>query len=197
MLDEEPLPALVEIDEAMADGATLIHEKVEGNLHNHFTLSEGDLDGAFEEADRVIEREFRSQRVAPVPLEPRSLIADWDPAGPELTLRISHQAPHMLRTGLSRFMGIPESSIRVVSPDVGGGFGAKLILYTEDMVAAAASRITGRPVRWTSDRREDLLTTCTGASRSTGSRRPSPMRAGCSASASRSSLPTARTASGR
>ena len=159
VLDEEPLPAVTEIDQAVADGAPLIHDDMPGNLHNHFHLVEGDVEGAFAEADLVVEREFRSQRVAPVPLEPRSMIARWDPAGPELTLWISHQAPHMLRTGLSRFMDLPESAIRVVAPDVGGGFGAKLILYPEDVVAAVASRLSGKPVKWVSDRREDLLTT--------------------------------------
>jgi carbon-monoxide dehydrogenase large subunit len=162
VVDEQPLPAVTEIEQAMADDAPQIHEGLPGNLHNHFTLTEGDVDGAFEEADLVVENEFRSQRVAPVPLEARALIARWDPAGPELTLWISHQAPHMLRTGLSRFMELPESAIRIVSPDVGGGFGAKLILYTEDMVAAAVSRLSGRPVKWASDRREDLLTTMHG-----------------------------------
>ena len=159
VLDEEQLPAVTEIDQAVADGAPLIHDDMPGNLHNHFHLVEGDVDGAFAEADLVVEREFRSQRVAPVPLEPRSMIARWDPAGPELTLWISHQAPHMQRTGLSRFMDLPESAIRVVAPDVGGGFGAKLILYPEDVVAAVASRLSGKPVKWVSDRREDLLTT--------------------------------------
>jgi carbon-monoxide dehydrogenase large subunit len=159
VVDEEPLPAVTEIDQAMADGAPLIHDDMERNLHNHFHLVEGDVEGAFAEADLVVEREFRSQRVAPVPLEPRALIARWDPAGPELMLWISHQAPHMLRTGLSRFMDLPESSIRIVAPDVGGGFGAKLILYSEDVVAAVVSRLTGSPVKWVSDRREDLLTT--------------------------------------
>jgi carbon-monoxide dehydrogenase large subunit len=162
VLDEEPLPVVTSIEDALAPGAPLIHDDLPSNVHNHFHLVEGDVEGAFAAADLVVEREFRSQRVAPVPLEPRSMIARWDPAGPELTLWISHQAPHMLRTGISRFMDLPESSIRVVSPDVGGGFGAKLILYTEDLVVAAVSRLSGRPVKWISDRREDLLTTMHG-----------------------------------
>ena len=153
---------MTSIEDAIAPGAPLVHDAVAGNLHNQFNLVTGDIDAAFVEADHVLEREFRSQRVAPVPLEPRGMVALWDSAGSDLRLWITHQAPHMLRTGLSRFLGIPESSIQVVSPDVGGGFGSKLILYPEELVTAAVACICGRPVKWTSDRREDLLTTMHG-----------------------------------
>jgi aerobic carbon-monoxide dehydrogenase large subunit len=161
-VDAEPLPAITTIDDAMAPGSPPIHESIPDNLFNHFELSHGDVEGAFEAADFVVESEFRSQRVCPVPLEPRAVIAEWDPDGEGLALWATHQAPHLYRTGMAEFLGVSETRIRVVSPDVGGGFGAKLIVYVEDLAVATAARLSGRPVKWTSDRREDLLTSMHG-----------------------------------
>jgi carbon-monoxide dehydrogenase large subunit len=158
VVDVEPLPAVTTMEQALADAAPAIHASIPDNLFNHFELAAGDTDAAFAAADFVHEAEYRAGRVAPVALEPRATIAEWDPTTEELTVWASHQAPHLLRTGLSEYLGIPESRIRVVSPDVGGGFGSKLILYVEDLAVAAAARLTGRPVKWVADRREDLLT---------------------------------------
>ncbi|MEA2288396.1 MAG: aerobic carbon-monoxide dehydrogenase large subunit, partial [Solirubrobacteraceae bacterium] len=158
IVDVEPLPAVTTMEQALADAAPAIHASIPDNLFNHFELAAGDTDAAFAAADFVHEAEYRAGRVAPVALEPRATIAEWDPTTEELTVWASHQAPHLLRTGLSEYLGIPESRIRVVSPDVGGGFGSKLILYVEDLAVAAAARLTGRPVKWVADRREDLLT---------------------------------------
>ena len=161
-VEYEPLPALTSIEDAMAPDAPVIHETIPDNLFNHFTLSAGEVEEAFTAADFMIESEFHSQRVAPVPLEPRMVMAEWDPTGEALTVWASHQAPHLFRTGLSEFLGLPEDRIRIVSPDVGGGFGSKLIVYVEDLVVAAVARLTNRPVKWASDRREDLLTSMHG-----------------------------------
>ena len=157
VVDVDPLPALSTIEAATAPGAPAIHEEIPDNLFNHFTVEHGDVKQAFADADFTIESELRSQRVAPVPLEPRAVMAEWDHTGSELSVWATHQAPHMFRTGLAEFLSIPEGRIRVVSPDVGGGFGTKMIVYAEDLAVAGVARLTQRAVRWTSDRREDLL----------------------------------------
>jgi carbon-monoxide dehydrogenase large subunit len=161
-VDAEPLQAITKIEEATAPGAPQIHDAIPDNLFNHFALTHGEVDAAFEEADFVIESEFASQRVCPVALEPRAVVAEWDPDGSGLTMWATHQAPHLYRTGLAEFLDLLETRIRVVSPDVGGGFGSKLIVYVEDVAVAAAARLVGRPLKWTSDRREDLLTSMHG-----------------------------------
>ena len=161
-VDLEPLPALLTMEQAMDPDADAIHETIPDNLFNHFQVAHGDTETAFANADFILEAEYRAGRVAPVALEPRATIAEWDAAGEELTVWSSHQAPHLLRTGLARHLQMAEGRIRVISPDVGGGFGSKLTLYVEDLVTAAAARLIGYPVKWVSDRREDLLTAMHG-----------------------------------
>jgi carbon-monoxide dehydrogenase large subunit len=161
-VEDEPLPAITTIDQALADGAPAIHDSIPDNRFNHFEVLAGDADRVFAEADWVYEAEYRNGRVCPVALEPRATIAEWDATGSQLTVWASQQTPHLMRTGLAEFLQLPESSIRVISPDVGGGFGSKMTLYVEDLVVCAAARLTGRPVKWTADRREDLLTAMHG-----------------------------------
>ena len=114
------------------------------------------------EADLIVELECRNGRCAAVPLEPRVILAQWTPISEEVTIWISHQAPHIFRTGIARALGIPDSSIRVIAPDVGGGFGVKLVVYPEEVATIAAAHLVARPVKWMSDRREDLMTTMHG-----------------------------------
>ncbi len=161
-VDYEALPAVTDIDAAMAPGAPQLHAEVRGNLYNHFHLVAGDVAGAFASAEHVVELEVRNARCAQVSMESRGLVAEWDAFSDDLTVWISHQAPHLFRTGIAEFLGLPASRIRVISPDVGGGFGSKLIVYPEDLVTIALARQVGRPVRWLCDRREDLLTTVHG-----------------------------------
>jgi aerobic carbon-monoxide dehydrogenase large subunit len=161
-VDYDPLPTVVTIEEALADDAPRIHDEVMGNLFNQFTVSTGDVDRAFAQATHTIELRPSSQRITALPMEARGIVATWDRTSEDLTIWVSHQAPHLFRSGIAKFVGMPESRIRVISPDVGGGFGSKLIIYQEDLVAVAAARITNRPVKWISDRREDLLTSMQG-----------------------------------
>jgi carbon-monoxide dehydrogenase large subunit len=161
-VDYAPLPPILTVDEARADGAALIHDGVSGNLYNHFTATTGDVDAAFADAAETVELRLSSQRVASLPMETRGIVATWDRTSEDLTIWVSHQAPHLFRTGIAKFAGLPESRIRVISPDVGGGFGSKLIVYQEDLVAVAAARVTNSPVKWIADRREDLLTSMQG-----------------------------------
>lgn len=158
----EPLEPLLTVEQAMDPAAPAIHESIPDNLFNHFSVAHGDTATAFADADFVLDAEYRAGRVAPVALEPRATIAEWDLSGEELTVWSSHQAPHLLRTGLAQHLAVPEGRIRVISPDVGGGFGSKLTLYVEDLAVAAAARLSGCPVKWVADRREDLLTAMHG-----------------------------------
>ena len=160
--DYELLAPVLDIDRASEAGSAILHDAVPDNLFNHFTLTEGDIEGAFEAADHIVELEIRNARCAQVPLESRVVIADWDPFYEELAITASHQAPHVFRSGVAEFLQLPESRVHVTSPDVGGAFGSKLIVYPEDLVVCAASCRAGRPVRWICDRREDLLATMQG-----------------------------------
>ena len=134
-------------------------------------------EGAFARAGRVVELEIRNGRCAQAPLENRIVIADWDALYEELTVTVSHQAPHLFRTGLAEFLDLSESRIRVVSPDVGGGFGGKLTVYPEDLVTCALSRLVGKPVCWSCDRRQSPCTPAPYVSCPTPPRTGMPSRA--------------------
>jgi carbon-monoxide dehydrogenase large subunit len=155
----EALPPVLDIKEATRPGAPNVHPAVPGNAYNHFSLVQGDIEKAFAQADFVIDFEFSHGRIAGVPLEARVTLAEWDAMMQEVSVFTSNQAPHIFRTGLAEVFGLKESSVRVVAPDVGGGFGVKLGVYPEDALVVAAARLVGRPVKWMCDRREDLLTT--------------------------------------
>jgi aerobic carbon-monoxide dehydrogenase large subunit len=155
----EMLTPVLDVDRATSGDAPLVHASVPNNIYNHFHIVAGDIDRAFAEADLTVELEIRNGRCAAIPLEPRVLLAEWAPISREVTVWISHQAPHLFRTGIARALGVPETAIRIVSPDVGGGFGVKLVVYPEDVATIAASYLVARPVKWMSDRREDLMTT--------------------------------------
>jgi aerobic carbon-monoxide dehydrogenase large subunit len=158
----EPLPPVLDVEAATALGAPLVHDNVRCNAYNHFHVVHGDIDSAFAKADLIIEMDFRHGRCAAVPLEGRVVLADWDPLTNTINVWTSHQAPHLFRTGIAEVFGVGVSEVRVVSPDVGGGFGVKLAFYPEDVATIAASRLVGRPVKWMCDRREDLITTIQG-----------------------------------
>ena len=158
----EPLPPLSTIDAALADDAAPIHAGVPGNVFLEFSLSHGEVEPAFAGAAEVFELETSAARACAVPLEARAVMADFDGTSGELTVWTSTQIPHLIRTGLARCLHLPENRIRVVSPDVGGGFGPKALMYPEEVAVAAISMALGRPVRWTSDRIEDLQTSVHG-----------------------------------
>ncbi len=162
-VDIEELPAVTGIDSALRDGAPQLHPSVPDNTYTSLAMADkGDVDATMSRCDHRLELTLESQRVAPLPLETRAIIADTTGRDGELTVWVTHQAPHLFRTGLSQALGIPESRIRVISPDVGGGFGSKLTVYPEEVVVCEAARRLGRPVRWVSDRREDLMTSMHG-----------------------------------
>lgn len=151
----EPLPPVPDLLTAR-DGAETLHPDVPGNVYLEFEETQGDVDAAFADAHQVIELELAHQRVSPMPLEGRVMIAEF--TGENGTVWVTSQAPHMLRTGLARTLGLAESSLRLISRDVGGGFGAKLALYPEYVAVCVASMQLKRPVKWTADRQEEFLT---------------------------------------
>jgi carbon-monoxide dehydrogenase large subunit len=156
------LPPVLTIDEAIADGAALVHDDVPGTLYNRFETTHGDLDGAFAAAAETVELEIRQQRYCAAPMESRVVTASFDDSTGRLTVWLSTQIPHIARTGLAMHLGLAENQVRVVAPDMGGGFGCKVVLYQEDVAIAAASKLSGRPVRWVCDRSEDLHATTHG-----------------------------------
>src|SRR5262249_30133460 len=142
----------------MRPDAPRLHETVPGNVYFHRAHAHGDIDSAFARAPVVVQGTFCHQRLAGCPMEGRGIAVDWDPSG-RLTVWASTQMPHVLRAALARFLGLAESHVRVIVPDVGGGFGPKMHLYPEDLIACSLARRLGRPVRWNEDRRENLLAT--------------------------------------
>lgn len=156
-VEYEPLTPLASIADALAEGAEPLHEGWTRNTYLERSMELGDPDAAFAEADGVVELELRSSRSSGIPLECRGMVAEFDRGQRELTLWTSSQVPHILRTGLADFLQMPEHHIRVVAPDVGGGFGIKAMLYPEEVCVSVAAMVVGRPVKWIEDRREHLL----------------------------------------
>jgi carbon-monoxide dehydrogenase large subunit len=158
----DPLPALLTMEEALAEGAPAIHDEVPENLFNRLEQQIGDVPGAFAQAGEVIELEITQQRYCSVALETRVVLASYDSATGTLVVWLSTQVPHIARTGLARHLDLPETRVRVIAPDMGGGFGPKCVLYQEDLAVAVASKLLGRPVKWVADRVEDLQATIHG-----------------------------------
>ena len=156
-VDYEPLPALADLAQALAEGAPKVDESLPSNLVSIQRFSTGDVAARKSEAHRVVESEFHQNRMTHLPIETRGCIAAWDEGREHLTLHIGSQVPHPLRSQLAARLRLSETQVTVVSPDVGGGFGQKIALYREELTVCAASRRLCRPVRWREDRMENLL----------------------------------------
>src|SRR5439155_1132544 len=143
-VESDPLPATVSIDAALAADRVLFRR------HNR----RGDVEGAFAGASLVLRETFEHGRCAPSPLEPRGVLVDWD--GETLTVWASTQTPSIMLAALAAALDLPETRVRVIAPDVGGGFGLKTHVFPEDVAVAAAARVLGRPVKWVEERRESL-----------------------------------------
>src|SRR5690242_17747730 len=153
-LDYEQLPPVLDMRAALDDASPKVHEA--GNKSFDFVFPQGDLDAAFRDAPVVIERTYRQQRLIPSAMEPRAVVCSV--VGGEFTLWSSTQIPHVLRVMLALITGIPEQNIRVIAPDVGGGFGSKLQVTAEEVLAVLIARKLGRPVKWTESRSEGNMT---------------------------------------
>lgn len=157
----EPLTPLLEIEDALAPGAPAIHEEIPDNLFNQFETATEGIDRVFAEAEHVIELELRQQRYGAVAMEGRATVVEPGPDD-HLTVWLSSQVPHLARTALAETLAMPENRIRLISPDVGGGFGPKCVVYQEEVALAAVARRLNLPLKWISDRVEDLQTTVHG-----------------------------------
>jgi aerobic carbon-monoxide dehydrogenase large subunit len=162
-VDYDVLPAVVSPQQAREPGAPLIRDDKEGQKDNHiYHWEAGDqaaTDAAFARADRVVALSTHYPRSHPAPLETCGILADVDSVTPKTTLYMTSQAPHAIRTVFAMVTGLPEQQIRVISPDLGGGFGNKVPVYPGYVVATAASLLIGRPVKWVEDRNENLIST--------------------------------------
>ena len=163
-IDYEPLEAVVHAEEAVEEGAPLVHEDVPNNISFDWELGDREkTNQAMAQADHITTLEFVNQRLIPNAIEPRSAIGDYDSANDKYTLYTSSQNPHLIRLLMCAFvLGIPEHKVRVVSPDVGGGFGSKIFHYTEEALMTWCSRQIGKPVKWTAERSESFMTDCHG-----------------------------------
>ena len=155
--DLEELPALVDPEAALAQGAPIIHERYGTNLIGEFTIERGDPAGAFAGAPHRLRRRFYHHRYAAVPMECRGVVAEYDRRTDSATIWSSTQVVHWVRREAAGILGLPEARVRVVAPDVGGGFGGKGHVYPEDLLMPFLARRLGRPVRWIEERREHLM----------------------------------------
>ena len=161
-VDYEPLPAVTDPEAALADDAPILHEEFGTNHCFTWKLEAGGVDEIFETAPVTVKERFRQQRLIPNAIEPRGVIAQYVASTDEYTLWSATQIPHILRFWLAVVLGVAESKLRVVAPDVGGGFGSKLNVYAEEALALVLARRLGRPVKWTEERSEGYLATIHG-----------------------------------
>jgi aerobic carbon-monoxide dehydrogenase large subunit len=152
-----PLPAVIDPERAHDSGLPLVDPTIPDNRAYHGVFAHGNVEAALGAAHRVVEVRFHQGRQTHAPMEPRGCLASWLPGDETLTFWHSTQIPHPMRSALAARLGIAESAVRVITPDVGGGFGQKIPLYREELTTAAASRLLGRPVRWIETRRENLM----------------------------------------
>lgn len=161
-VEYEELEAVVDVERAMATDSALVHDELDTNVAFEFPFSAGDFEGAAADAEVRIEQRIRNQRVVPVAIEPRSVVAEWDVGRERLTVWTSTQIPHLVRMLLALTLDLPEHSVRVVAAEVGGGFGSKLNFYAEELLLGYLARSLGRPVKWTETRSEGFLATIHG-----------------------------------
>ncbi len=163
-VDYDPLPAVVDVRDAMKQGAPSLHEAAADNHCYKWAIGDkGQVDAAFTGAAHVTKIDLINNRLAPNPMEPRAAIASYNRAGDDYTLYVANQNPHVERLLMTAFvLGLPEHKVRVIAPDVGGGFGAKIFLYAEDVCLTWASKKLNCAIKWTCDRSEAFLSDAHG-----------------------------------
>jgi carbon-monoxide dehydrogenase large subunit len=161
-VDYDPLPVVVDSVKATKAGAPQLHADVPNNLCFHWKVSGGDIDAAFRDAEVVVKEHIINQRLIPNAMEPRATLVQYGSATGELTMWTTTQNPHITRFLLSLDTGTPEHKIRVIAPEVGGGFGSKIPHYPEESMAVFASKMLNRPVKWTESRSENYRSTIHG-----------------------------------
>jgi aerobic carbon-monoxide dehydrogenase large subunit len=160
-VDYEQLPAVMDINKALESSSPKAHSGAPDNLGWDLAYIP-DNPAAMKEADVVVKQRILQQRLAPTPMEPRGVLAEYSRPDGTMTIWMSSQNPHFIRLFLAGALGIPETRIRVISPDVGGGFGSKISPYSEDYLVPAAAKLSGRPGKWIETRTESLQTTTHG-----------------------------------
>ena len=163
-VDYDPLPAVVDAKATMDEGAAQVHEEVPNNCSFHWPLGDTEaVDKALAEADHVVELDLINQRLIPNAIEPRACVAQWDGFSESMTVWTTSQNPHTIRLLLGAFtLGVPEHKLRVISPDVGGGFGSKIFHYPEEVIVPWVARAVNRPAKWVATRSESFMTDAHG-----------------------------------
>jgi carbon-monoxide dehydrogenase large subunit len=161
-VDYEALPAVVDPEQATKSGAPQLHPEAPGNVAFHWTVAGGDVDAAFAGAEVVVRDRIIQQRLIPTAMEPRGAVAQYSPVTRELTLWNTTQNPHIVRFIMSLVTGVPEDRLRVIAPEVGGGFGSKIPQIQGDFIAVFCAMKLGRPVKWIESRSENYVSTTHG-----------------------------------
>src|SRR5580704_7805286 len=161
-IEYEPLPLVIDPEAAVRPGAPLLYEEAGTNVLVAREFKRGDADAAFAAAPVRVQGRFRMHRKTPVAIEARACLAEYDAASEALTLYSATQVPGIVSDAVAAALGLAGHQVRVVAPDVGGGFGGKGSLYPEEIFVCAAARRLGRPVKWTADRMEDLTANSQG-----------------------------------
>src|SRR5579863_7827667 len=161
-IDWDVLPAVADPEKAIAAGAPPVHPEWPDNVAFNYHQEGGDVDKAFAEAEVVVKQRITSQRLIPAAMETRGVVAEWRAADRQLNLYTSTQVPHLVRTLVAGMLGLEENRMRVIAPEVGGGFGSKLNIYAEEALMGFVAMQIGKPVKWIESRRENFLTTIHG-----------------------------------
>ena len=161
-VDYEPLPAVSDVEAALGDDAPILHDDLGTNHCYTWKLEAGETERLFAEAAVTVKERYYQNRLIPNAIEPRGVIVQPVPTQGEYTMWSATQIPHILRTTLTLVTGIPEAKLRVIAPDVGGGFGSKLNVYAEEALCLALARKLGRPIKWIEERSEAYVATIHG-----------------------------------
>ena len=161
-VDYDPLPVVTDPEAALAPDAALTHPDLGTNVCFTDVLTGGDIDEAFRRADRIIKQRIVHQRLTPMPIEPRGVVASYHAGEESLTIWTSTQVPHLIRTHLPDMLGVPENRLRIIAPEVGGGFGAKLNVYAEEAICGHLAMRLRAPVKWIESRRDNAAVTTHG-----------------------------------
>src|SRR5215470_4733151 len=161
-VDYESLPVVSDPEKALAPGSPVIHSEWPDNVAFRLEQKEGNLTKAFNEAHKIVSQRLVHQRLAPIATEPRGVVAHYLSSDKELTIWSSTQIPHMLKSNLAQILNVSENEMRVIAPEVGGGFGSKLNVYAEEGLLGYLALKLGRPVKWIEGRRENIQVTIHG-----------------------------------
>ena len=161
-VEYEPLAVVTDPEQALAPGSPVIHSEWSDNVAFRWEQKQGDVEKAFQQAHKVVTQKLVHQRLAPNAIETRGVVARYLAAEKKLTVWSSTQIPHLLKTHLAHMLNLPENQVRVIAPDVGGGFGSKLNVYAEEALLGHLALKLNRPVKWSEERSENMRATIHG-----------------------------------